>query len=159
MQEAITSGPDWQLIDKKLGGVTITLVDTSYTQALYGHIDITTRYITPEPLTRAAIHEWMHEVWFAMGETYQAKWYAICPDTGTTTWALQTREHFAECLRVTLYPPGDYPFIQTALTSPLPAEALALYQSWKKSLEGPRAYSCTAVSKTRVGRVWVVVSR
>lgn len=159
--QAIQSHPDWLWIDKLNGGVDIVIAPNSYgAQSFPGRIDISTAYSSFLALAQTAIHEWCHQIWFAMDATWQARWYAICPDTYSTTWTLQTREHFAECLRYTLYS-SDYafsPYIQTALTSPTPEEAYQFWCAWRyRAVE--RSHTATIIRQATVGSCVIVIWR
>jgi hypothetical protein len=137
---------DYRLIDRLRGGVTVDIT-TAVLDGLEGQTfawpqtDLR-ETLTGDRLALVAAHEWMHHLWFAMSGYWRMQWL-MWVDDGTwdfDVWERDPTEHFAESMRVVLFPtPAGGGEVQTKLPAIDAGSCLMLINTWQTTL-GAEAY-------------------
>ena len=148
VMEALEYGwVDWRWVDAKYdGGVRVIFNPDLYeTNGWYGVswptcIIFDSDYSITHPYFAQLVrHEWMHQMWRLMDDSWKAKWTRLC--TGGSlyygaTWMTDPAENFAECMRVALWN-EPYWQAQTELAVISPVHCKVFIRWWQRSLLPP----------------------
>ena len=129
----------WQAVEQSAGGVWVCFDDDlseygpdAHGAAWRGTIVVWDVLNEHNPYLGVVVaHEFCHQIWYGLGLREQVLWLLTYGPWGTE-WSAQPAEHFAECMRVALFPSTRWYANQTTITPASEEECKAFLMTYHR---------------------------